>query len=123
MKRGNITFNDLYLEEIEKTNIVESKERMSTWSKRHSRQIYLKKKNSHRNIQMQHNGWKYFQKECKRYEINEDDSKIRILRLFLDRACSDWYLETFEVLTMEAGWSEWKRDFWIHLQTEDGVQI
>lgn len=44
MKRGNITFNDLYLEEIEKTNIVESKERKSTWSKRHSRQIYLKKK-------------------------------------------------------------------------------
>lgn len=60
---------------------------------------------------MQHNGWKYFQKECKRYEINEDDSKIRILRLFLDRACSDWYLETFEVLTMEAGWSEWKKRF------------
>lgn len=36
---------------------------------------------------------------------------IEILRLFLDKSCLDWHSATLTTLTMEAGWSEWKKRF------------
>ncbi|CAB3230820.1 unnamed protein product [Arctia plantaginis] len=52
-----------------------------------------------------------FENECKRFEIEEDTTKIEILRLFLDKTCADWHSATLKTLKIEAGWSEWKNKF------------
>ncbi|GBP53049.1 hypothetical protein EVAR_43335_1 [Eumeta japonica] len=52
-----------------------------------------------------------FENECKRFEIEEDTTKIEILRLFLDKTCADWHSATLKTLKVEAGWSEWKNKF------------
>lgn len=41
-----------------------------------------------------------FEKKCRKFEINKDDIKFEILRLFLDRTCADWHLATLTILTM-----------------------
>ena len=64
-----------------------------------------------------------FEKECRRFEISEDNTRIEILRLFLDKSCLDWHSATLTTLTMEAGWKLiGKKHFWSRLRTEDGVQ-
>lgn len=52
-----------------------------------------------------------FEKECTRFDLIEDELKIEILRLFLDKSCSDWHCATLIKLTAEARWSEWKDRF------------
>lgn len=52
-----------------------------------------------------------FEKECTRFEITEDSTKIEILRLFLDKACIDWHCATLTKLTVSAEWSVWKARF------------
>ena len=52
-----------------------------------------------------------FEKECTRVDITEDGSKIGILRLFLDKSCSDWHSATLIKLSTAAKWSEWKNRF------------
>jgi len=52
-----------------------------------------------------------FEKECTRLDITQDEMKIEILRLFLDKSCADWYCATLTKLTVTAKWSEWKNRF------------
>lgn len=52
-----------------------------------------------------------FEKDCTRFDIIKDEIKIEILRLFLDRCCSDWHSATLTKLTVEATWDEWKDRF------------
>ena len=52
-----------------------------------------------------------FEKECIRVDITEDGSKIGILKLFLDKSCSDWHSATLIKPSTAAKWSEWKNRF------------
>ena len=52
-----------------------------------------------------------FEKECTRFDITKDEMKIEILRLFLDKSCSDWHCATLTKLTVTARWTEWKERF------------
>lgn len=52
-----------------------------------------------------------FEKECTRFDVVEDETKIEILRLFLEKPCSDWHCATLTKLTAEAKWDEWKDRF------------
>lgn len=52
-----------------------------------------------------------FEKECARFNITKDETKIDILRLFLDKPCLDWYSSMMIKLTINSEWSEWKDKF------------
>jgi len=52
-----------------------------------------------------------FEKECERFEINEDRKKIEIFKFFLEKACLDWYSCMLIKLTVHSGWEEWKKNF------------
>lgn len=110
-EEGNIMFNDLYLEQIVKTELVESTQKKENQANlKHITENYMIEKftSKHSNAKQ----WlETFEKECRRFGINEDDTKIAILRLFLDKSCSDWHSATLTMLTTEAGWSEWKNRF------------
>lgn len=103
-------FNDTYLQQI-KTDVVGSTEKKECQPnlKQITDQFMIEKFTSkHSNA----NQWlETFEKECKRFDIIEDSTKIEILRLFLDKSCSDWHSATLTILTIEAEWSEWKERF------------
>jgi hypothetical protein len=52
-----------------------------------------------------------FEKECSRFQIDEKEDKIELLKSFLDKPSLDWYSSTLIRLTVNAGWSEWKKRF------------
>lgn len=52
-----------------------------------------------------------FEKECTRFNITKDETKIEILRLFLEKTCLDWYSSMATKLTMNSEWEEWKNKF------------
>lgn len=52
-----------------------------------------------------------FEKECTRYDIKKDDQKIEILRLFMDKSCSDWYSSMLIKLSRDSEWKIWKDYF------------
>ena len=109
-EEGNIMFNDLYLEQIIKTDVTESQKKESQLNLKHVAEKFMIE-----NFTSRHSNAKQwletFEKECKRFEINEDKTRIEILRLFLDKSCSAWHSATLTMLTIEAGWSEWKERF------------
>lgn len=48
-----------------------------------------------------------FEKECERFKINEDETKIELLRLFLDGTCQDWYVSTLKKEEHGSDWIKW----------------
>ncbi|XP_041982529.1 uncharacterized protein LOC121735693 [Aricia agestis] len=52
-----------------------------------------------------------FEKECIRCDVTTDESKIEVLRLFLDKSCLDWYNSMIIKLSMNSDWSQWKDKF------------
>ncbi|XP_035731222.1 uncharacterized protein LOC118445607 [Vespa mandarinia] len=102
----NIMFYDLYLEKIvELTQKKEYQIDLKCISEKFMIEKFVCK---HSNAEQ----WlETFEKECRRFEIKEDNTKIEILRLFLDRACLDWHSATLTALTRAAGWNEWKQKF------------
>ncbi|KMQ82740.1 hypothetical protein RF55_22015 [Lasius niger] len=52
-----------------------------------------------------------FERECTRFKVTEDEKKIEILRLFMDKSCVDWYSSMIIKLTMDSEWSTWKSKF------------
>lgn len=52
-----------------------------------------------------------FEKECERFNITKDETKIDILRLFLEKSCLDWYSSMVIKLTVNSEWKEWKDKF------------
>ena len=38
----------------------------------------------------------------------EDEKKIEILRLFMDKSCADWYSSMIIKLTLNSDWTIWK---------------
>ncbi|GLV57225.1 hypothetical protein CBL_21023, partial [Carabus blaptoides fortunei] len=88
-EEGNIMFNDLYLEELIKTDKVEPTEKKeSQLNLKHIAEKFMIEKftTKHSNAKQ----WlETFEKECRRFEINEGSTKIEILRLFLDKSYMD----------------------------------
>lgn len=52
-----------------------------------------------------------FEKECKRFDVIEDEEKIEILRLFLEKSSTDWYASMMIKHSLQSKWSEWKSNF------------
>lgn len=50
-----------------------------------------------------------FEKECERFKIEKDTTKIELLRLFLDGTCQDWYTSTVIKGQHENDWQTWKK--------------
>lgn len=109
---GNILFNDQYLEQILDSPItMESTQKETTKiNLKHIAERFMLEKFSCKHSNAQH--WlETFEKECTRFEITVDNTKIEVLRLFLDKACLDWHSATLTTLTSKAGWDEWRKKF------------
>lgn len=52
-----------------------------------------------------------FEKECARFNIEKDEEKIEIFRLFLDKSGADWYSSMMIKYSLQSEWSEWKSNF------------
>lgn len=50
-----------------------------------------------------------FEKECGRFRLEKDTTKIELLRLFLDGTCQDWYTSTVIKGQHENTWQTWKK--------------
>ncbi|XP_025994927.2 uncharacterized protein LOC120358122 [Solenopsis invicta] len=51
-----------------------------------------------------------FEKECGRFNIEKDKTKIELLRAFLDGTCQDWYTSTVIRGEHEDDWQGWKQE-------------
>lgn len=127
----NLQFNDVYLEEIlEKTNnaefipsgsnqtlekllekLLEDKQTKSeTQNLGKIAKDFMIEKFTGRNLNAYQ--WiKGFNKECERFQINEDKKKIEILRNFLEYSSVDWYNCMLMKLTVESEWNKWEKNF------------
>lgn len=124
-EHGNIQFADEYLEEIEEKQPTEINNNMSNLLEKWIETS--QKKEGEKNLKQiaekfmierftsKHSNAKQwietFEKECVRFDITQDELKIEILRLFLDKSCADWHCATLTKLTVTAEWSEWKDRF------------
>lgn len=108
---NNIMFNDLYLDQVVETSTVESTQKKENQlNLKHIAERFMIERFvcKHSNAKQ----WlETFEKECRRFEISQDNTMIEILRLFLDKSCLDWHSATLTSLTMEAKWSEWREKF------------
>lgn len=52
-----------------------------------------------------------FNKECKRFQINKDNEKIKILKHFMEYASADWYSSMLIKLTVDSKWDKWEKLF------------
>lgn len=52
-----------------------------------------------------------FEKECTRFDIKENENKIEILRLFLEKSGTDWYTSMMMKFGLQSDWSTWKENF------------
>ena len=52
-----------------------------------------------------------FESECDRFNIMQSDDKIKLLKLFLEKSCLDWYECTLIKLKITSDWSNWRRKF------------
>lgn len=107
----NVIFNDLYLDQIVEAKMVEpTQKKENQLNLKHIAERFMIERFvcKHSNAKQ----WlETFEKECIRFEISEDNTRIEILRLFLDKSCLDWHSATLTTLKIEAGWSEWKNKF------------
>lgn len=51
-----------------------------------------------------------FEKECEKFQIEKDKTKIELLRIFLDGTCQDWYTSTVIKGEHENDWHGWKQE-------------
>lgn len=123
---GNIQFNGEYLEEIEvrettgiqNDNLSKLLEKLIETTEKRDGEKNLKQiadKYMIEKFTSKHSNAKQwieiFEKECTRFNIIEDRIKIEILRLFLDKSCSDWHSATLTRFSDTATWNDWKNRF------------
>lgn len=127
---GNVQFNDQFLEELSQEELIpiQKKEETHTLEKLLTKLIkssapenrpqnlkniaerFVLEKFTNRN--MNANKWiNTFERECIRFDIETDEEKIEMLRLFMDKSCADWYSSMMIKLTIDAEWSIWKNKF------------
>ncbi|XP_043492264.1 uncharacterized protein LOC122517772 isoform X1 [Polistes fuscatus] len=122
---GNIQFLDQYLEEVS-TKQPRDKDANLQHILEELIKTLTEKENQHilKNVTEKFNIEKFtsknpnamqwiekFEKECERFNITKDKTKIEILRLFLEKSCLDWYSSMVIKLTVNSEWSEWKDKF------------
>lgn len=122
---GNMQFADLFLEEIPQKQTTEKNDSLQQILeklieatdvgkkqqdlKRISEKFIIEKftsKNSNASQWME-----TFEKECDRFSVTQDESKIEVLRFFLEKSCLDWYSAMTTKLTVNSEWTVWKRKF------------
>lgn len=125
----NIMFNDQYLEESTGENLnaaitndpenpiiqilaklVENQEKTKTQNVGKIAEKFVLEKFSGRDTGA-YEWMSMFEKECIRFNIQGDENKIEILRLFLERSCVDWYSSMMIKLGLQSNWSLWKENF------------
>ena len=47
-----------------------------------------------------------FEKECIRFNVTTDETKLEILRLFLEKSCLNWYSSMATKVTTNSEWKE-----------------
>ncbi|XP_044741211.1 uncharacterized protein LOC123302367 [Chrysoperla carnea] len=123
---GNLQFNDQYLEEVNTLNenpmvqndslsallekIFENTQK-SEEKKVSSiiKEFTVEKFNSKTTNA---NQWiNEFEKECAKFEIEQDRKKIDALKFFLDKPYLNWYSNTMLKLPTDAEWNDWKKNF------------
>ena len=52
-----------------------------------------------------------FETECTRFDLNEDDKKIEMLKFMLEKNCQDWYTSMMIKYTVESTWHTWATKF------------
>lgn len=128
-ENDNIQFGDQFLEEIDPTQqqAIAQKAETSTLEKILEKLLESSQNNAQQSLKQltekfiidkfssqnpNANQWiDTFEKECTRLGITTDEKKIEVLRLFLDKSCTDWYSSMVIKLTMNAEWSEWRLKF------------
>ncbi|KAK2575227.1 hypothetical protein KPH14_012692 [Odynerus spinipes] len=104
-------FNDIYLEQVRKTD--EGMKHIPKESQLNLKNVaerFMVEKFTSRHANARQ--WmEIFEKECSRFEVTEDTTKIEIFRLFLEKSCLDWYSATLTTLTVSSQWLEWKEKF------------
>jgi len=121
----NIRFKNYFLDKVNE-NKQQSKNEENNDLKRLLEQLVIsnQRKNSHKDLKsisekfllerfssktINVKQWlETFEKECTRFEIVEENMMIEILRLFLDKPCTDWYYATIAKLEQNNNWHEWK---------------
>ncbi|ESN94358.1 hypothetical protein HELRODRAFT_164187 [Helobdella robusta] len=125
---GNLQFGDQYLEEIEQkkasgnlvkntdsleklfTKFIESSQDLKKQNLKYIAEKFIIERFTSKNTNPSQ--WiDVFEKECLRFDITEDEKKIEILRLFMDKSCADWYSSMIIKLTLNSEWSIWKNKF------------
>lgn len=127
----NLQFNDIYLEEIvENPNNAESIPSVSSQTLEKLLEKLLEGKQTKSETQnlgkiakdfmigkftgrsSNANQWiEDFNKECERFQINEDKRKIEILKHFLEYSGVEWYSCMLMKLTVESEWDTWEKNF------------
>jgi len=126
----NLQFNDIYLEEItEKTKIVEPSISETNQALEKLLEKLLDNKQSKSEVQnlgtitkdfmidkfsgrsSNANQWmEIFNKECGRFQINDDKKKIEILKHFLECSGTEWYSCMLIKHTIESEWDTWEKN-------------
>lgn len=54
---------------------------------------------------------KAFESECMRLDIEKEEEKIEIMKVFLEKSCLDWYSAMMIKHTLQSEWEVWKENF------------
>lgn len=112
---GNIQFSNYILEERSDNtqstgNANISKIQSIEKNFRKLAEKFVLEKFNRKNINV--NQWmELFESECERLNLQIDEEKIQVFRLFLEGSCIDWYGSMLIKLTINSNWAEWKKNF------------
>lgn len=123
----NLQFKDYYLEESTiHSNITNESAQTTTLEKLIEKLIETNQKsekpiekiakeltiNKFNNKTQNASQWlKEFEEECNRFNVTQDEKKIKLLKLFLDKPCVDWYECVLIKLTINSQWLDWRKKF------------
>ncbi|KAK0076353.1 hypothetical protein PV326_010830, partial [Microctonus aethiopoides] len=123
-EEGNIPFEDEFLEELDKEQLVKIQQKKETNtlerlvetlientqtngqpSLKNIADKFVIEKFTSRNVDAKQ--WmNNFEQECARFNIQTDEKTIEIIRLFMDKSCTDWYHSMIIKLTWDSDWTE-----------------
>lgn len=111
---GNVILSDYYPEEISTEDIEEQPIRSrNEQTNRNLKKItdnFVIEKFSSKNCNAVQ--WlNTFENECTRLQINKDEERIEVLRLFLEGSVIDWYNSMLIRNTLMSEWNIWKDNF------------
>jgi len=124
----NLQFKDFFLEEVTTTNVTTNESmQMTSLEKLIEKLIETNKKSDEKSVdkiakeininkfnnktQNASQWMNEFEEECNRFNILQDEKKIKLLKFFIDKACIDWYECMLIKLTINSNWLEWRKKF------------